>query len=158
MPTDFIGYPIQVVVIGKAKLEPVRLLEKHYRAMLKAFCRLDLMEMPEGRGEPARALREEAERLKPKLIAARCPVLLSAEGPSRTSEDFARWLGARMDRGESLCFAIGSSHGFDPALKVGIREHLSLSPMTFPHELARILFLEQLYRAFSILKGKVYHK
>lgn len=158
MPTDFIGYPIQVVAIGKAKLEPVRSLEKHYRDMLKAFCRLDLLELPEGRGDAARALREEAERFRPRLAAARCPVLLSAEGPARSSEDFARWLGARMDRGESLCFAIGSSHGFDPALKAGVREHLSLSPMTFPHDLARILFLEQLYRAFAILKGKVYHK
>jgi len=63
-----------------------------------------------------------------------------------------------MDRGESLAFAVGSSHGFDPALKGEIREHLSLSPMTFPHDLSRILFLEQLYRAMTILKGTPYHK
>jgi len=88
----------------------------------------------------------------------RCPVLLSADGPARSSEDFARWLGTRMDRGESLAFAVGSSHGFDPSLKTEIREHLSLSPMTFPHDLSRVLFLEQLYRAFSILKGTPYHK
>jgi 23S rRNA (pseudouridine1915-N3)-methyltransferase len=63
-----------------------------------------------------------------------------------------------MDRGESLAFAIGSSHGFDPALKGEIREKMSLSPMTFPHDLSRIMCLEQLYRAFAILKGKTYHK
>lgn len=63
-----------------------------------------------------------------------------------------------MDRGENLAFAIGSSHGFDPELKKEIPERLSLSPMTFPHDLSRILFLEQLYRAFAILKGKTYHK
>jgi 23S rRNA (pseudouridine1915-N3)-methyltransferase len=115
-------------------------------------------ELPEGRGEPARQLKEEAERLRVQLLPARCPVLLSAEGPPRTSEVFARWLGARMDRGESLAFAIGSSHGFDPALKAEVKDHLSLGPMTFPHDLSRVLFLEQLYRAFAILKGTSYHK
>ena len=73
--------------------------------------------------------------------------LLDAQGSPRTSEAWAQWLGKHMDRGESLAFAVGSSHGFDPSLKTEIREHLSLSPMTFPHDLSRVLFLEQLYRA-----------
>jgi len=151
-------YPIRLIAIGKPKLEAVRSLEVHYRDLLKGFARLEVLELPEGRGTPARQLAEEAVRLRAQLGTVRCPVLLSAEGPRRSSEDFAAWLGARMDRGESLAFAIGSSHGFDAGLKAEIREHLSLSPMTFPHDLSRVLFLEQLYRAFSILKGKTYHK
>jgi len=151
-------YPIRLITIGKPKLEGVRPLEAHYRDLLKAFARLEVLELPEGRGAPARQLSEEAARLRAHLSSVRCPVLLSAEGPRRSSEDFAAWLGARMDRGESLAFAIGSSHGFDQGLKDEIREHLSLSPMTFPHDLSRVLFLEQLYRAFSILRGKTYHK
>ena len=63
-----------------------------------------------------------------------------------------------MNRGERLAFALGSSHGFDADLKKEIREQMSLSPMTFPHELTRVMFLEQLYRAFTILRGKEYHK
>jgi 23S rRNA (pseudouridine1915-N3)-methyltransferase len=136
----------------------VRALEAHYKDLLKACARLDMTELPEGKGEPARQLREEAARLRPLLAEARCPVLLSPEGPARTSEAFAAWLGARMDRGESLAFAIGSSHGFDPELKASIREKLSLGPMTFPHDLTRVMFLEQLYRAFQILRGGPYHK
>jgi len=151
-------YPIRLITIGKPKLEGVRQLEAHYRDLLKGFARFDLLEIPEGRGTPVRQLSEEAKTLRTHLGAVRCPVLLSAEGPRRSSEDFAAWLGVRMDRGESLAFAIGSSHGFDPALKTEIREHLSLSPMTFPHDLSRVMFLEQLYRAFTILKGKTYHK
>jgi 23S rRNA (pseudouridine1915-N3)-methyltransferase len=139
-------------------MAPVRELEQHYRTLLKAYARLDVEELPEGKGDPARQLRDEAERLRAHLLPARCPVLLSAEGPPRTSEAFAKWLGIRMDRGESLAFALGSSMGFDPALKGEIKEHLSLSPMTFPHDLSRVLFLEQLFRAFSILRGTPYHK
>ena len=151
-------YPVRLIAIGRPKLAPVRELEAHYQALLKGHVRLTVVELPEGRGDPARQLKDEADRIRPQLLAARCPVLLDAEGPPRSSEAFAQWLGARMDRGESLAFAVGSSHGFDPALKAEVREHLSLSPMTFPHDLGRVLFLEQLYRAFSILKGTPYHK
>jgi 23S rRNA (pseudouridine1915-N3)-methyltransferase len=151
-------YPIRLLTFGHPKLAAVRDLEDHYRTLLKGHARLTVVELAEGRGDPARQLKEEAERLRPQLLSARCPVLLTAEGPARDSEAFARWLGARMDRGESLAFAVGSSHGFDPALKAEVREHLSLSPMTFPHDLSRVLFLEQLYRAMTILKGTPYHK
>lgn len=151
-------YPIRLIVIGRPKLEGIRLLETHYRALLKAYCRLEVLEIPEGKGETTRQLKEEGVHLKALLTPIRCPVLLDAEGPIRDSEAMAAWLGARMDRGESLAFALGSSHGFDPALKRAIPERLSLSPMTFPHDLSRVMFLEQLYRSFSILKGKPYHK
>ena len=151
-------YPIRLITIGRPKLAPVRELETHYQGLLKAFVRLAVVELPEGKGDPSRQLKDEAERIRPHLLSARCPVLLSADGPPRSSEGFAQWLGARMDRGESLAFAVGSSHGFDSGLKAEVREHLSLSPMTFPHDLSRVLFLEQLYRAFAILTGTAYHK
>lgn len=151
-------YPVRLITIGKPKLEAFRALETHYRDLLKAYARLELVELPEGKGEAPRQLKEEAERLRPLLMGVRCPVLLDAGGPSRDSEGFAAWLGVRMDRGDSLAFAVGSSHGFDPGLKAEIREKLSLSPMTFPHDLGRTMFLEQLYRAFTILRGKTYHK
>lgn len=151
-------YPIRLIVIGRPKLEGIRQLESHYQTLLKGFCRLELLEIPEGKGDGSRQLRDEGERLKALLAPFRCPVLLDAEGPARTSEAMAAWLGARMDRGDSLAFALGSSHGFDPALKREVPERLSLSPMTFPHDLSRVMFLEQLYRSFAILKGRTYHK
>ena len=151
-------FPVDLLVIGRLRLEPCRALERHYLDMLKIHARLDLVELPEGKGDAARQLRDEADRLRPRLSGAGVAVLLTPEGRSLDSEGFARWLGERMDRGQRPAFAIGSSHGFDPALKGEIREQLSLSPMTFPHELFRVMFLEQLYRAFSILKGSPYHK
>lgn len=151
-------YPIRLITLGRTRLEGAKSMESHYIGLLKAFVRLEVLELPEGKGDAVRLLKNEAERLRPHLMNVRCPVLLDANGPSRSSEDFAAWLGVRMDRGESLAFAIGSSHGFDPRLKSEIQERLSLSPMIYPHDLSRVMFLEQLYRAFTILKGKPYHK
>lgn len=151
-------YPIRFITIGRPKLGACRELETHYGDLLKTYARMDLVEIPEAKGAPERQLRDEATRIRQHLSGIRCPVLLDAGGPARSSEAFAKWLGERMDRGETLAFAVGSSHGFDPELKAEIREKLSLSPMTFPHDLSRVMFLEQLYRAFTILKGKTYHK
>jgi 23S rRNA (pseudouridine1915-N3)-methyltransferase len=151
-------YPVLLLSFGRLRLEPCRDLEKHYLDMLKPFARMELTELPEGKGDPARQLKDEAERLRPKLATVQCAVLLTPEGTLRDSEGFSRWLVERMNRGEKLAFALGSSHGFDPDLKKDIPEKLSLSPMTFPHELSRVMFLEQLYRAFTIIRGKDYHK
>jgi 23S rRNA (pseudouridine1915-N3)-methyltransferase len=151
-------YPVALYVFGRLRLEPCRDLEKHYLDMLRPYARMEVAELPEGKGDGARQLKDEAERLRPKLAAAQCPVLLTPEGKLRDSEAFAGWLVERMNRGDKLAFAIGSSHGFDPGLKRDIPEQMSLSPMTFPHELSRVMFLEQLYRAFTIIRGKDYHK
>jgi len=151
-------YPVDVIAFGRLKLEPCRALEAHYLGMLRAHARVDIIELQEGKGDTAKQLREEADRLHPRLKTAGRAVLLDPAGKTYTSEGFAAWLGERVDRGERLAFALGSSHGFDPALKAEIPDKLSLSPMTFPHELSRVMFLEQLYRAFTILKGGPYHK
>ncbi len=151
-------FPVDLLVIGRLRLEPCRALEKHYLDMLRAHARLTLSELPEGKGDVQKQLKEEAERLRPRLKSAGVAVLLTPEGRRLDSEGFAAWLGERMDQGQRPAFAIGSSHGFDPALKAEVREQLSLSPMTFPHELSRVMFLEQLYRAFAILRGSPYHK
>ena len=151
-------YPIALFAFGRLRLEPCRGLEQHYFDMLRPYARLEVTELPEGKGDPVRQLKDEAERLRPKLAAVTCPVLLTPEGKLRDSEGLAQWLVERMNRGERLAFALGSSHGFDPEFKKEIREQMSLSPMTFPHELTRVMFLEQLYRAFTIIRGKDYHK
>ncbi len=151
-------YPVELIAFGRLRLEPCKGLEAHYLGMLKSHARLTLTELPEGKGDAVRQLREEADRLRPRLKAAGRAILLDPAGKLHSSEAFAAWLGERLDRGERLAFALGSSHGFDPALKAEVPDKLSLSPMTFPHDLSRVMFLEQLYRAFSILKGGPYHK
>lgn len=151
-------YPVELIAFGRLRLEPCWALEAHYLSMLRAHARMEVVELQEGKGDVPKQLREEADRLRPRLKAAGRAVLLDPAGRTFTSEAFAAWLGERLDRGERLAFALGSSHGFDPALKAEVPDKLSLSPMTFPHELSRVMFLEQLYRAFTILKGGPYHK
>ena len=152
-------YPIKIIVVGRPKLEPVRQLEAHYSSLLKSYTRLTLIELAEGRcADVLHQLKDEAKRIRPHLRSVRCPALLSADGLGRDSKKFACWLEMRMNCGDSLAFAVGSSHGFDASLKAEVNEHISLSSMTFPHDLSRVLFLEQLYRAFSIIKGSPYHK
>jgi 23S rRNA (pseudouridine1915-N3)-methyltransferase len=151
-------YPIRLVVVGKPKAESIILLENHYEKLIKTCTRLETVELQEGRGQAGRHLLDEAGRIKGALSPYRRQILLCADGRQRSSEEFASWLGERVDLGETVAFAIGSSHGFHPSLKTEVGEHLSLGPMTFPHDLCRIIFLEQLYRAFAILKGRKYHK
>ena len=151
-------YPLDLIALGRLRLDPCRDLAQHYLDMLRPYARIAVTELPEGKGDPAKALKEEATRLRARLQGVACPVLLTPEGKLRDSEALAAWLGTRLDRGERLVFIVGSSHGFDPALKADLREQISLSPLTFPHELSRVLLLEQLYRAFTLLRGKAYHK
>lgn len=151
-------HPLDLIALGRLRLDPCRDLARHYLDMLRPYARVEVTELSEGKGEPARALKDEAQRIRARLQAGASPVLLTPEGKLRDSEALAAWLGTRLDRGERLVFIVGSSHGFDPALKADLREQISLSPLTFPHELSRVLLLEQLYRAFTILRGKTYHK
>src|SRR6476646_9113185 len=98
-------YPVDLIAFGRLRLEPCRALEAHYLTMLKAHARVEVTELPEGKGDGLKPLKEEAERLRPRLKAAGRAVLLDPAGRSFNSEAFAAWLGERVDRGERLAFA-----------------------------------------------------
>jgi len=151
-------YPIRLIVVGKTKQKSIISLESHYKQLIKTYIRLEIFEIQEGRGQAERQLLDEAERIRGAFSGHKRQVILDQGGAQRSSEEFAAWLGGIMDRGESLAFAIGSSHGFHPSLKAEAKESVSLSPMTFPHDLCRAMLLEQLFRACCILRGKPYHK
>jgi len=151
-------YPIRLIVVGKPKQESILQLENHYKKLIKTHIRFEILELKEGKGVGERQLIDEAERIKNAMDGFHGQILLDVGGVQRNSECFASWLGSRLDSGEHMAFAIGSSDGFHFSLKADIKEHISLSSMTLPHDLSRIVFLEQLYRTFCILKSKPYHK
>ncbi|MEW6337781.1 MAG: 23S rRNA (pseudouridine(1915)-N(3))-methyltransferase RlmH [Acidobacteriota bacterium] len=112
----------------------------------------------EGRGgDSSRVLALEADAIRRHLRPSDHVVALDEGGPQRTSEDLARWLELRL-RGERTVFVIGSDLGLDGTLLAQCAERLALSRLTFPHQLARVLLLEQLYRGLDMLAGGGYHR
>lgn len=104
-----------------------------------------------------RARAAEAERLRARLLPRAHRVALDPEGRTpASSEAFAAWLGRHMDRGQPVAFIIGGAAGVDAALLAECEERMSLGPLTMPHQLARVVLTEQLYRALCILQGHPY--
>lgn len=156
---------IKLICIGKLKESYLREAFAEYEKRLRPFCRFELIELSEERlpNEPSealikKALAAEGERI---LKAAEGSELfaLCIEGKQLSSEQFAEKIGkAALDGEGSLSFVIGSSFGLSDAVKAAAKEKLSFSKMTFPHQLFRVMLLEQIYRAFQILGGGKYHK
>ncbi len=114
----------------------------HYRTMLRGHARVDVVEVRED---------EQVERRIPDRSFR---VLLAIDGRAYGSEAFARWLEARRMAGRDVCFVIGGAEGIELE---PVDERLSFGPMTFPHQLARVMLVEQLFRAHNILAGEPYH-
>ena len=137
----------RIIAVGKVRK---RWVQEGVELYLKRLPGLGVTELRDSNPE------KEAEAIRQALRSDECPVLLMEQGITLTSVGFADRL---QDLGsERLAFVIGGADGFTDALKSSARWQLSLSPMTFPHELARLLLLEQLYRAQSILQGSPYHR
>lgn len=156
---------IRVICVGKLKESYWRSACAEYEKRLRPFCRFSVLELPESRlpesPSPAQisaALDAEGERI---LSAAEgSPMLaLCVEGNLLSSPEFAHRLEAFAVQGiGSLSFVVGSSYGLSDGVKSKARFKLSMSFMTFPHQLARVMLFEQIYRAFQILHHGKYHK
>lgn len=142
---------INLVCVGKIKEEYLRSAIAEYLKRLSRFAKVEIKELPEGK-----CLKDEAE---PILKAAKgYKIALCVEGEKLSSEVFAQKIKTLCDRGEEISFIIGSSCGLDGAVKASADLKLSFSDMTFPHQLMRVILLEQVYRAFMINSGSEYHK
>jgi len=141
---------IHLVMLGKTRRPEIRLLMDDYLARVRRFADLQLTELRE---DSAASLRKMA------LDSAATVVLLDDTGKPQTSAQFAKWLGETRDRGaREIVFLCGGAEGFPEALRRRATQKLSLSSLTFSHELARAMLAEQLYRAFAILAGHPYPK
>jgi 23S rRNA (pseudouridine1915-N3)-methyltransferase len=151
--------------VGKLKEKFYTDASAEYAKRLSRFCKLEILELPEERlpesPSPAQieaALAREAEAIRAKLPAA-VLIALCVEGTQRSSEELARLMAGWANQGDShLVFLIGGSFGLHPSIKAQAQVRLSMSPMTFPHHLARVMLLEQIYRAYQINAGSRYHK
>lgn len=141
---------IRLILLGKTRRAELRALLDDYTARIRHYAEIEINELREA--TPA-ALR------KSKLDSAATLVLLDAAGRQFTSEQFARWLGDLRDRGvRELAFLCGDAAGFPQELRGAATQKISLSSLTMPHEFARVVLAEQIYRAFAILAGHPYPK
>jgi len=133
-----------------------------YAARLDAGLRLELVEIPVprrgGKADAARALSVEGRRMLAFIEPRDFVVALEAMGRAMTSTELARWLEARLASGRNLAFVIGGPDGLAPEVLVRADYRWSLSPLTWPHGLVRIMLAEQLYRGQSMLMGHPYHR
>ncbi len=157
---------IRIICVGKLKERFYTDAVAEYEKRLSAFSRLELMEIPEERlgerpvqAEIEAALQKEADRIEKKLLKDASLICLCVEGEQKSSEEFS-WLliDTEISGRPRLNFVIGGSFGLAQRLKERADLRLSMSRMTFPHHLARVMLLEQVYRGFQIKEGTKYHK
>ena len=159
---------LEITLIAMGKLKEKFYLEAaaEYEKRLKGYCRFALLELPEVRlpenpspAEIAAGLEKEAELIFTRIPKGSWLCVLTPEGKLLSSEALADKLqSVKVSGKSSLCFLIGSSFGMSPRVKEKADFKLSMSPMTFPHHLARVIVLEQIYRAETIQAGSKYHK
>ena len=159
-------FDITLICMGKLKEKFYLSAAEEYLKRLKGYCRFQLIELPEYRlpedptpTEITAGLDKEAEQIQGKIPKGAWLCIFTPEGKTLSSEQFADKLKEiKLSGKSSACFLIGSSFGISKKIKDMADFKLSMGPMTFPHHLARIMVLEQIYRAEAIQAGSKYHK
>lgn len=156
---------VKIICVGNLKENYLKEAAAEYIKRLSAFCRLEIAELREHKlpespapAEIDAALEEEADRILAAIPTRAAAVALCVEGKQFSSEALASKLDGFATTHGTVCLIIGSSHGLSPRVKTRADLRLSVSELTFPHQLMRVLLLEVLYRCLNIQKGTRYHK
>lgn len=156
---------INILCVGKLKESYLREATEEYMKRMKPLCRLSIVELSEERvgdnpsaAEIRRTIDAESERVAAKIGKGDYVIAMCVEGHSLSSEELAQKLDAIPLTHSTVDLIIGGSWGLSDSLKARADLKLSMGRMTFPHQLCRVMLLEQLYRAFQINKGTKYHK
>lgn len=156
---------LKLIAMGTLKESYWRDALSEYEKRLGAFCRLEILQLKEERlgdrpseGEIRQALEKEGERILDAIPPRTYRIALCVEGKQLSSEELAEQLDRVAQSNGELCLIIGSSYGLAERVKSQCHMRLSVSRLTFPHQLMRVLLLEAVYRGFNILKGTQYHK
>ena len=156
---------IKFISVGTLKEDYLREAVKEYEKRLSGFCNVEQVNLKESKlpsdpsdGEIKRALAEEAKAILAAMPQRSYKIAMCVEGKQFSSEDLAEKLENAFSASNEICFVIGSSHGLDDSVKNAADLKLSVSKMTFPHQLMRVLLIEGVYRCMNIIKGTKYHK
>ena len=156
---------VKFITLGTLKESYLREAAAEYEKRLGAFCKVQTVQLKEEKlpdspseGEIRQALDREAQKIMAEIPPRAYKIAMCVEGKQLSSEELADKLSEISERYGDVCFIIGSSHGLSDSVKVGADMKLSVSKLTFPHQLMRVLLLEAVYRGFNIMKGTKYHK
>jgi 23S rRNA (pseudouridine1915-N3)-methyltransferase len=151
---------LRVLAVGKDRSGLYAPAVEEYVKRLARYVRFELVEVPEARkhaGTP-RASEEEADAILARLGERERLVALDERGAQETSAEFARRVARWLERGQDVALVVGGADGLAPRLREQAAETLALSRLTLAHRLARLVLVEQLYRALTILRGEPYHR
>ena len=150
---------IKLITVGTIKEKYLKDAIDEYTKRIKKYTNIELIEVKdEGLVEESKAISLEAEKIKKHLSPRDYIVTMEIEGKQLTSEEFAEKLNQIQIENSNIVFIIGGSYGLSDEIKQMAKLHLSFSKMTFPHQLFRVLLLEQIYRCYKILNNESYHK
>jgi 23S rRNA (pseudouridine1915-N3)-methyltransferase len=148
---------ITLLAVGKTSIDYVKKGEAEWLKRIGKFARLEYRFLKEAHATDDRALQKEGKEILKSVPQGATLVLLDEKGAHYSSRNFAAWLEKERMTGKRICFVIGGAHGFSQEVYQQAAHQLSLSAMTFSHQLIRLFFLEQLYRGLSIIDGHPYH-
>ena len=156
---------VRFITVGNLKESYLREAAAEYKKRLSGMCRVEEIELKEvklpedpSESEIKKALSEEAKAILAAIPPRSFPVALCVEGKQMSSPDLSRKLESVTAECGILCFIIGSSHGRAPEVKSAAKMRLSVSELTFPHQLMRVILYEAAYRCYQIAKGSKYHQ
>src|SRR5262245_5383530 len=152
---------VLLVAVGKPRDPGLAAAIREYETRAARYWPLEVREVKEERqsGLSSDLVRaREGERIAAAIPASAQLVACDVGGDRLTSEEFARWLQAQREQARDVAFAIGGAFGLGDSVRTRTSRRLALAPWTLPHELARLVLAEQLYRAGSIVRGEPYHK
>ena len=150
---------IKLITVGTIKEKYLKDAIDEYTKRIKKYTNIELIEVKdEGLVEESKAILLEAEKIKKHLSPRDYIITMEIEGKQLTSEEFSDKLNQIQIENSNIVFIIGGSYGLSDEIKQMAKLHLSFSKMTFPHQLIRVLLLEQIYRCYKILNNESYHK
>ena len=150
---------IKLITVGTIKEKYLKDAIDEYTKRIKKYTNIELIEVKdEGLVEESKAILLEAEKIKKHLSPRDYIITMEIEGKQLTSEEFSDKLNQIQIENSNIVFIIGGSYGLSDEIKQMAKLHLSFSKMTFPHQLFRVLLLEQIYRCYKILNKESYHK
>lgn len=156
---------LTIITVGTLKEDYLRDAVSEYKKRLSQYARVEEINIKEekinnedDRAEIERALDSEAQKIIAAIPKDSMKIALCVEGKSYDSPALARLIGKMVDEKGKITLIIGSSHGLSEKVKRECQTRLSVSALTFPHQLMRVILMEALYRSFTILAGKKYHK